>query len=684
MTRLHHLTKKLLVVASLAALPSLAHGLAAAPSAAASPLPAWLQAVTQPDRVPGEVLVRFKAGVDGERRRSHDRAGAEVLSELPQLRVVRVRSHWGEPAAVLVKRYASDPAVEYAEPNYLYYLQSTIPNDPMFGQQWDLNNTGQSGGTPGADVRAPLAWDRTTGSSSVVVAVIDTGIDASHPDLAGNVLPGKNFLDNSTNVTDKDGHGTHVAGTIAAVGSNGQGMAGLAWHTKILPLKITENRINGTSVAVAAGALMYAADSGAKISNNSYVGPYSQTVENAIAYANGKGMLVIAAAGNDGINITAQGSSTSAYPCGSAQPNVICVAATDRLDNLASFSTPTCCSSTCMQGSNYGASVVHLGAPGKEIVSTWPGGIYQTKCGTSTAAPHVAGAAALLLAYHPTMTAAQVKSTILSTVDSLPSLAGKTISGGRLNIAKALQSIYQGYHDGATCQAINGWAWDHTGIPISVDIYNGAARLATSPANLFRQDLLNAGIGNGYHAFVYNVPAALKDGVTHSIDVKFAGTTTDLSTTPRSLICQVAVFTTQLPVHNIVVSNYENAMQLSSSLSGKITAIRFYKWPGETGAHVGRLWSDAGALLASVTFANETASGWQEQILLSPVMITAGTKYRVSYNENVTHSKTDCGLSSPITNGPLTGLTSFYTTPAGNFPTTPSCSNFFIDVRFDQ
>jgi subtilisin family serine protease len=687
MTRRYLLTPILASVGLTVSLSFLGEPVAAAPPAK-QPFPrSGLQAADRPDRVPGEVLVRFKAAVDaGGRNRCHDQAGAEVLSELPQLRVVRVRSRWGEPTEVLMRRYADSPAIEYAEPNWLYYLQLT-PNDAQFAQQWDLNNTGQAGGTPGADVRALQAWDRTTGSSGVVVAVIDTGIDASHPDLAGNVLPGKNFLDNSTNVTDESGHGTHVAGTIAAVGNNGIGVAGLAWSTKILPLKIAHQPIQGTTVDVAAAAIMYAADNGAKISNNSYVGPYSQTVENAIIYANGKGMLVIAAAGNDGVDITTTGAGTQAYPCSSVQPNVICVAATDRQDLLASFVTTTCCSTypSCpYPGSNYGPAIVHLGAPGKDIVSTWSDGTYQTKCGTSTAAPHVAGAAALLLAYHPTMSAAQLKSTILATVDPLPALAGKTITGGRLNIAKALQSVYQGYHDGATCQTINGWAWDHTNTPTSVDIYNGTSLLGTSLANLFRSDLLNAGIGNGYHAFVYNTPQVLKDGVTHSIRAKFAGTVTDLSTTPKSLICNVSVFTTQLPVHNVVVSNYENAMQWSSSLNGNVSAIRFYKWPGETCCHVGRLWSDTGTLLGTATFTTETASGWQEQALSSPVTITAGTKYRVSYNENVTHSKTDCGLSSPISNGPLTGITSFYTTPAGIFPTTPSCSNFFIDVRFNQ
>ena len=250
--------------------------------------------------------------------------------------------------------------------------------------------------------------------------------------------------------------------------------------------------------------------------------------------------------------------------------------------------------------------------------------------------------------------------------------------------AKLTNPLYQGYHDGANCMTANGWAWDLNSQSdrISVDVYDGSTKLGTATANLYRSDLLAAGIGDGYHAWNYTLPSSVRDGASHTIRVKYANTNTDLSTTPKTVTC-TSIFTTQTPATFLAGSNYENSTIFTSSVSGTISALRFYKAPGETGTHVGNLWTDTGTLLASVTFTGETSSGWQIQTLSAPVAIAANTNYRVSYGFNAYLSKTNCGLSPAISNGSLTTAGSSYATPNGSFPNTGSCSNYFADVVFN-
>lgn len=246
---------------------------------------------------------------------------------------------------------------------------------------------------------------------------------------------------------------------------------------------------------------------------------------------------------------------------------------------------------------------------------------------------------------------------------------------------------YEGYHEVADCGQISGWAWNKNepNAPVSVDIFAGNTYLATVSANLFRQDLLNAGKGNGSHAFVYNVPASLRNGQLQNISVRFAGGYSNLTWSPRSMICGASLFPS--PSGTITSasgggSTWEQATQFSATMNGKITHIRFYKVPEETGSHVGRIWSDTGTPLASQPFTNETPSGWQEVQLGTPVQVTAGVRYRVSYNVNSFGAKIVSGLGSPITNGPLTAHGAMYSTPSGSFPNTGSVSNFLADIRF--
>jgi len=330
------------------------------------------------------------------------------------------------------------PGVEHVEPNQ--YIQITArPNDPLFSQQWALANPTN----PGADIHAVAAWDINTRAANIVVAVIDSGIDYTHPDLSANMwrnpgeIPnngidddnngyvddvyGYDFGDDDADPYDDNGHGTHVAGTIGAVGNNAIGVTGVAWNVRLMALKFLDDQGSGTE-ADAVRAIDYAIRMGARIINASWGGyGYSTILAQAISRAERAGVLFVAAAGNE----TNNNDTTPCYPASYPNSNIIAVAATDANDNLAWFS-------------NFGPRTVHIAAPGDSILSTWPNGQYRYLDGTSMAAPHVSGAAALLWALHPDWSYRQVKDQLLQSVDVLSSLQGKILTGGRLNLAKAL------------------------------------------------------------------------------------------------------------------------------------------------------------------------------------------------------------------------------------------------------
>jgi subtilisin family serine protease len=364
----------------------------------------------------------------------------------------------------IVSTYQNDPRFEYIEPDYIINLdnsdnstaspedsgtitvQTTTTNDPDFSQLWGLNNTGQNGGTPDADIDAPEAWDVQTGNPDFVVGVIDSGVDYNHPDLVNNIwenpgeiagdgidndgngyiddIRGWDFANNDNNPMDGNGHGTHVAGTIAGEGNNGIGVTGVAWNAKIMPIKFLSDSGSG-STSNAILAVNYATAEGVKVTNNSWGGGgYSQALYDAIQTAGEQGALFIAAAGNEGRN----NDKIASYPANYNLPHIISVASTTNTNGLSYFS-------------NYGATTVDLGAPGSDIYSTWPGGTYNTISGTSMATPHVTGAAVLLWSEHPTWTPQQVKDQLMQTTDKISALNGKSVSGGRLNINNALDSV---------------------------------------------------------------------------------------------------------------------------------------------------------------------------------------------------------------------------------------------------
>jgi subtilisin family serine protease len=308
------------------------------------------------DFVPGEVLVKFEAGVNAADRASLLRrldAATKRNLPIPGLKLLRIAADESVPVAA--RAFEASPDVVYAEPNFIYRATAT-PNDPLFNQLWGLNNTGQfvseAFGTPDADIDAPLAWDVNTGSSSVTVAVTDTGVAYDHPELASNMLPGFDFIDIDNDPRDFNEHGTHVAGTIGAVGNNGAGIAGVNWDVGLMPVRVLDGEGSGGNAEVAAG-FAYAAAQGADIVNASLGGPgESLAIEEAIEDA--PGTLFVVAAGNEGENTD---SGEPQFPCNYSLPNIVCVAATDQDDQLAGFS-------------NFGATSVDLAAPGTSVLST--------------------------------------------------------------------------------------------------------------------------------------------------------------------------------------------------------------------------------------------------------------------------------------------------------------------------
>lgn len=413
-----------------------------------------------------EVLVRLKPGVALSTIKKLAAANNDRIEDEIEMvdGLVSIDDLDNADAADVARQYADlEQYVEYAEPNFRIELdpltsfeefpggetvvaEEGAPNDPMFGEQWALRNDGSNGGKEKADIDALKAWLLTQGSEEVVVAVLDSGVDYTHPDLVTNIwirpdeVPayfddelgtvddknGFNSVENASDPMDDNGHGTHCAGIIGAEGDNGVGITGINWKLEIMPLKfIGKGGFGSTKNAIE--AINYAVDRkkagvNVRVINASWGSTlYSKALEDAIRAAGEQGILFVAAAGNN----STDNDRKPHYPSNYDLPNVISVAALDRADTLAQFS-------------NWGVNSVHIAAPGKDILSTWLNDAYREASGTSMATPQVAGVAALIVASNQKINVEELRKRLLLSVDPLDILKDRVETGGRLNAGKAL------------------------------------------------------------------------------------------------------------------------------------------------------------------------------------------------------------------------------------------------------
>ncbi len=402
--------------------------------------------------VPGEFVVKFKTDnkstVSAMANRLRKQMGVEIKSVLPFLGVTVVKSNDDKNS---LEKLKANPDVEIAEPNYIYtanYSFGTRSNDPALGKLWGMINSGQPDskgqvGTPGMDINAINAWKIQTGSPDTIVAIIDTGVNYKGKDIAANMwvnepekngkrgidddgngyiddIYGYNFVKDSGDPMDDNGHGTHCSGTIGAIGDDNYGIVGVAWKAKIMALKFLDEKGRG-KLDQALKAFDYAIKMKAKVVSNSWAGGgNSETLKQAIQRTNEAGMLVVAAASNEANDNDVN----PAYPASYDIPNIISVAAIDNRGALAKFS-------------NFGKSSVHIAAPGVNIYSTVLKG-YDFYSGTSMATPHVSGVGVLMASQYPDMTGVQIKQAILNSAKPLRNLRNKVSTGGIIDAYAAL------------------------------------------------------------------------------------------------------------------------------------------------------------------------------------------------------------------------------------------------------
>lgn len=507
-----------------------------------------------PEFVEGELLVKVTGPLSPDNvniARLNGELGSTTIRHFASIGVVHIQLPATENTSGALDTASKLPYVEYAQLNNVYVLANT-PNDPDYPSLWGMNQAND------VDIDAPEAWDITTGSSSVVVGVIDSGVDYNHPDLNANMwtnpgeiagngidddangyvddIYGWDFINNDNNPAPAGGacggHGTHVAGTIGAVGNNGIGVVGVNWSVDIAALKVFQNFFGilcTTSDAALIGAIEYSGDMGFPITNNSWGGGGSSAaMENAIDAA---GNLFVAAAGNGGADGVGDNNDTTPnFPSNYPLDNILAVAASQSDGTRAGFS-------------NFGATTVDLAAPGAAILSTLPGNSYGSYSGTSMATPHVAGAAALLLSADPTLSTADLKQLLMDGTDPSPITS---VTNGHLNVFNSLQLMGGG---GATVLAgttpLNGTTpapGDTIEWESSVTNTGGSATTADITIRLVRDgkpDIilagpktvnLNAGETKA-RSLSFTVPASAGGGLTFSIvtDVVSGGVTDSAS-----------------------------------------------------------------------------------------------------------------------------------------------------------
>ncbi len=512
--------------------------------------------------VPGRVLVKFRKEIASD----HSRQVIAALGAREDRKIAGSGVHILElPLHVNEKAYANAfqgrPEVEFAELDKIVAPADVNPNDPWYRDaEWHLRK-----------ISAPTAWSLTTGSSSITVAILDTGVNSAHADLAGNMISGWNVYDNDANSNDVTGHGTLVAGTAAAVSNNGQGVASVAWNCRIMPVRIT-NPDGYASYSTMASGLTWAADHGARVANLSFTGVDGPTVTAAADYFQQKGGVVVGAAGNDGsFRTTADNSS------------IINVSATDTRDNLYSWST---------RGNN-----IDVAAPGS-VYSTDRSGGYAGAAGTSVASPIVAGVAALMLSANPSLTPVQVRDLIKQSADDLGTKGWDGSYGsGRVNASRAVQMALAANSDTVSPSVQFNSPWSGSQVSGNVDVLiaasdnvgvstisfsvNGVARGSVSGVSAYAFSWNAATATNGSHVLSASATDAAGNVTTTSIAVEVNNATVPLSITITSPSDSTNV-TGTIPVLVSVPSGVAVAkveLYVDGKLSSSVTSAPFTnKW----------------------------------------------------------------------------------------------------------
>jgi thermitase len=493
------------------------------------------------ETVAGQILIKPGKGLSETALHALlSRQGGREIDSIPQIgvRVISV------PAAAyerILKALQADERLEFAEPNAIARAIATT-NDPYYtgNHQWSLSK-----------IQAPAAWDKSTGSAAVTVAVIDSGTDANHPDLKGKILPGYDFVNSDSDPSDDNGHGTAVAGVIGASTNNGIGMAAVAWATPVIPVKVLDASGSG-SYSNIAKAINYSADNGARIINLSLGGTSSsRTLQNAVDYAWNKGSTLIAAAGNNGNN-------TAFYPA--ACNNVVAVSATNSSDTRPSWS-------------NYG-SYVDISAPGDSILTTYKGG-YAYLSGTSFSSPVTAGVAALIASAKPSLSNTQLVDILLKNSDDLGAAGYDQFYGhGRVNANRAVTAAVgvsspdttapltwlDSPADGAIVQGtvnLSAAASDNVGVTKIELLVNGVVR-ASSSSNTISWNWDSTGVADGIHSITSRAYDAANNTSASSISVSVHNTSSADTIAPTVAITSPSSGSTVSGTVKIQISGKDN------------------------------------------------------------------------------------------------------------------------------
>ena len=492
---------------------------------------------TQPkDReqfVPGRLLVKFRDSVSQEHVRGLYSAFGlrdESIIARSDVHVVALPASANEQA--FESLLGSFPEVEFAELDRLVEPEEITPNDPMYADEWQLPR-----------IAAPAAWASTTGSSSITIAILDTGVDGTHEDLAPKMVPGWNVYNNNSNASDVYGHGTKVAGTAAALSNNTQGVASVAWNCKIMPIRISDTSGNATYSAMASG-LNWAADHGARVANISYIASTSSTVKSAAQYFQSKGGVVVSSVGNN-----------STFDSTSDNPYILTVSATDQTDTLSYFSNT---------GNN-----VDLAAPEGAYTTTMGGG-YTYAGGTSIASPIVAGVAALVMSANPNLSGAQVQDILTKNADDLGAAGWDSSYGwGRVNASRSVAAATGGNVD-LTPPSIN-FLSPVTGAVLSTNV---SVQLSASD---------NVGIGSltvtidgqpagtfssGPYSLIWDTSSAANG--THTLSAVAKDTAGNAASTSVTVTVSNATLDTIAPV--VTITSPTNGYKLGANLQVTVAA----------------------------------------------------------------------------------------------------------------